>query len=294
MTRFARIVLSLAAALLLASCGPSPERSFHGYLYFVQSPYLMRFSLRDGSLSMVTHLGNTTVRELSAFGEDRLLIAETASVNRRNVARIAWIDLKTGQSEALYEGVQARFVEKAGAIVYDDGGTLYAVYLAGGEGADAEVLTHRRNQLTAMLEVADGELLVETNEDGQPVIHGFRADSRALRRLDALAARCRLDGAVWIAGLEKLVCRERDGAEAGYVFTDLDGQPLGRPALPGEGAWRALAYVADQGLVVFRQSQKGFGGKSDPAVWAHDVHTGENHLLSDSHDLGTSAVYGVY
>lgn len=294
MGRLARLLL-LAAALLLASCGPSTERAFHGYLYFVQSPYLLRFALRDGSLEVVTHLGNSTVREISPFGPDRLLIAETATVNRRGVARIAWMDLKTGQVESLYEGVQARFVESAGAIVYDDGGTVYAVYLAGGEGADVEVLSHRRNQLSAMLEVADGELLIETAEDGRPVIHAYRAADRTLRRLDALAARCRLDGAVWIGESQRLLCRERaDGDGAGYVFSDLDGAVLGRPALPADGAWRALAWIADQGVVVFSQSGKGFGGQDAFSAWAHDLRSGENHPLSDSHDLGSSVVYTRY
>lgn len=279
--------------MLLASCGPSTERAFHGYLYFVQSPYLVRFALRDGSLEVVTHLGNSTVREISPFGADRLLIAETATVNRRGVARIAWMDLKTGQAQALYEGVQARFVENAGAIVYDDGGTVYAVYLAGGEGADVEVLSHRRNQLSAMLEVADGDLLIETNEDGQAVIHAYRAADRSLRRLDALAARCRLDGAVWIGDLQRLLCRERADGD-GYLYADLDGQALGRPTLPAGGDWRALAWIADQGVVVFKQSSEGFGGQENFAAWAHDVRSGENHALSESHDLGSSVVYTRY
>jgi hypothetical protein len=296
-----RLLHSLAFALLmplLASCGPSDERAFKGYLYFVQSPYLMRFGLRDDSLVMVTHLGNRTIREISPFGEGRLLISETASVNRRNVARISWLDLKTGQSEALYSGVQARFVERAGAIVYDDGGKLYAVSLAGDAGLDTVVLSHRRNQLSGMVEVADGELLFETVEDDRPVVYAYRAATGELRTLEALAQACRLEGAVWIDDMERLACQERSSggeADPAYVFADLDGTVTGRPALPGEGVLLALAYIREQGVIVFRESRPGvFGGQRAYGAWAHDVRTGENHLLSDTHNLGTSVVYTAY
>ena len=49
----------------------------------------------------VTTLGNTKIREISDFGEDRLLIAETASINRKRVARISWIDLETGRTHQI-------------------------------------------------------------------------------------------------------------------------------------------------------------------------------------------------
>ena len=292
-----RILLVILSAGLLSACGPSDERVFHGYLCFVQSPYLMRFSLRDGEITMLAHLGNRTVREISPFGEGRLLLSETASVNRKNVARIAWFDLKTGQSESLYSGVQARYVEDAGTLVYDDGGTLYAVSLA--DSSDSVLLKHRRNQLAAMLEISDGRLLVETREDGQPVVYLYRALDGALQRMDALGARCRLDGAVWIDDLAQLACRQREtgGEDApdGYVLAGLDGDLTARPALPEGGSLLALAYLPDQGVIVFRESREGlFEGQHNHAVWAHDIRSGENHLLSKTLNLGTSVVYTVH
>ncbi|MEJ2401751.1 MAG: hypothetical protein P8Y52_10210 [Xanthomonadales bacterium] len=299
MYRLFSLILCFALAPLLVACGPSDERTFHGYLYYVQGPYLMRFSLRDDSLSMVTHLGNRTIREISPFGENRLLISETASVNRRNVARIAWLDLKTGQSESLYAGVRARFVADAGIIVYDDGGKLYAVALAGGSDADPVIMAHARNRLSAMLTLADGRVLFETLDAGRPRIHAYNAGTGELSALEPLAALCRLDGAVWIDDLDRLLCRERDGDAAGagheYVFADLDGRPFGRPALPDGEAFLALAYLEDQGVIVFRERREAaFGGQNEYVVWAHDVRTGENHRLAEDLNLGTSVVYTAY
>jgi hypothetical protein len=299
MRRSVYMLLFLTLAPLLVACGPSDERAFHGYLYFIQGPYLMRFSLRDDSLSMVTHLGNRTVREISPFGEGRLLVSETASVNRRNVARISWLDLKTGQSESLYSGVRARFVDAAGAIVYDDGGKLYSVSLAGDSGIDPVVMSHARNRLSAMVRVGGGTLLFETLEDEKPVVYAYRADTGELAKLESFATSCRLDGAVWIDDLDRLACRERNGdddeAGHGYVFADLDGRLTGRPSLPEGDRFLALTYIRDQGVIVFRESRESMlGGQREYALWAHDVHSGENHLLTESQNLGTSVVYTEY
>ena len=299
MRRFFQLLLLLSLVPLLVSCGPSDARVFHGYLYFVQGPYLMRFSLRDESISMVTHLGNRTVREISPFGEDRLLLSETASVNRRNVARISWLDLKTGQSEALYSGVRARFIAAAGTIVYDDGGTLYAVPLAGDTGVDSVVMSHERNRLSTMVTVADDRLLFEADEAGQPTVYLYRAVSGELVKLDALGALCTLEGAVWVDGRDALACRQRDGGMNGagqdYVFAGLDGRVIGRPTLPEGDAFLALAYIRDQDVIVFRERRASLlGGKRSDALWAHDVAGGENHPLSAGQNLGSSVVYTAY
>jgi len=299
MRRIFHILLLFVLAPLLVSCGPSDERVFHGYLYFVQGPYLMRFSLRDDSVAMATHLGNRTVREISPFGENRLLLSETASVNRRNVARISWLDLKTGQSEALYSGVRARFVAAAGTIVYDDGGTVYAVPLAGDSGVDTIIMSHERNRLSAMVTAADGQLLFEAAEAGRPAIYLYRAASGELAKLEELGAFCRLEGAVWIDELNGLMCRQRadesEGAGHDYVIADASGRLISRPLLPEGGPFLALAYIPDQGVVVFRESRESLlGGQREYALWAHDVGSGENHLLSKGQNLGTSVVYTAY
>ncbi len=277
----------------LAGCRPSVEGKYGGYLYFIQSPYLMRFSLRDSSIEAVTTLGNTRIREISGFGEGRLLIAESASVNRKNVARISWIDLETGRTQALYPGVQARYIASAGAMVYDDGSRLYAITQAEGTETTSQILAHRRHQLSTMLEVSDGRLLIEIVEEGQPVIQSYRADDGSLARLDGLSDLCTLRGAIWLDDLEQLACKKRNGGSgSSYVFASLDGQVLATPSFPEGEKFQALAYLQDQGALVLNVSRTSpIDGLEKSAVWIHDVHTGENHELSDTLDLGTSVVY---
>ena len=292
-------ILLVILAPLVVSCGPADESPYHGYLYFARGSYLMQFRLRDGSLAVVTNLGEGTIREISPMGDGKILVSELASISGQDVARISWLDLKTGQSDALYSGVQARYVAGAGVIVYDDGGTLYSVSLAGESGVDSIVLSHTRHHLSAMVEVSDSRVLFETLEEGQPLIHSYRAGTGELQTLDQLTRLCRLEGAVWIGELELLACRERDGAggEArdSYVLADLDGNLRSRLSLPEERKFLALTFIGGQGALILKESlDSPFGGQENHAVWAHDIYSGENHRLPGTTNLGTSVVYTDY
>lgn len=284
---------------LMVSCDSRDEYVLHGYLYFAKGPYLMRFSLRDGDLEVVTNLGNKTIREITQFGEGRLLISELASINRKEVARISWLDLKTGQSEALYSGVRARYLDSVRVIVYDDGEKLYSVYLAGDSEIDSIIMAHKRNRMSAMIEVSNGSLLFEVDGEEQPVIFTYQPVTGDLGTLDQLAGLCRLEGAVWIDDLEQLACRQRGGTgdeEAGaYILADLDGSRVKRLALPGEEKFTCLTYIESQGVLIFSENWRSkFGGQANAAVWAHDVLSGENFRLPGAQNLGSSVVYVDY
>ena len=98
-------ILMLILVLLipvLSACDSSKQSGYHGYLYFANGPYLMLFSLADGSRSLVTSMGNKSIHDISDFGKGRLLVAESAMVNSKEVHSISWVDVKTGQTSALY------------------------------------------------------------------------------------------------------------------------------------------------------------------------------------------------
>ena len=114
-------LLFILSVLTLASCGPRDQATYNGNLYYAQSNYLMRYGLEDGSLSVVTNLGDKTIHDVSGFLENRLLIAESVSINQMKIRRISWVDVNTGQTFALYAGVLARYLEGPGIVVYDDG-----------------------------------------------------------------------------------------------------------------------------------------------------------------------------
>lgn len=283
-------------ALLLISCDGGPTKDYQGALYFGQGAYLMRFSLGDASLSIAGHLGETTIRQVSALGNDNLLVAESASVRGRRVPRISWIDPRTGETADLYAGVRVEHLAQPGVVVYDDGSDLYAVP----QRFDSEneiIFSHPERQLTRLMEASSGLLLIETGEGEEAEIHLWDARSAQLRELEALAGTCRLEGAVWIATLERLACKQRADSQAqgGYLLSDLDGNVDGSLNLPENKDFLALAHIESQDALVLQETWRGLMGDRDKhAVWIHDLATGESHRLAQNVNLGGSVVYAEY
>ena len=285
------LILLLTAAL--PACDTREPSRYRGDLYFGKGSYLMRFSLRDGSLVVVDNLGDKAVRDISGLGPNKLLIAESASVNRRSVSRISWFDLETGESSALYSGILARYIDKAGIIAYDDGSALHAVPQFG-VGIYEVIFPHRSNQLTTLLVVSGDTLLFEVGDAGQEAIHAWNAVTGERRLLSALSAACRLRGAVWIESLGQLACKERapSWAEADYVLADLEGVVGGRLDLPADRQFLALTYISGQQALILQETRRGlFGGQEQFAVWAHDVKTGASTRLARNQYLGPSVVH---
>jgi len=277
---------------VLVSCGTSDQTGYHGYLYFAKGAYLMRFSLRDSDLSVAAILGERTIRDVSSFGDNKLLIAESESVNRQEVHRISWVDLKTGQVSALYSGFIARYLPQTGLMVYDDGLKLYEVAIAGDSSSEI-IYSHKRNQVSSIMVLSNDLVLFETTEAGQRMIRSYDVVTGALHTLDALSAACRLEHAVWIDDFEQLACKQQtqQAEDTHYVLVNLDGEAVGSLALPEGKQFDALAYVSAQGALILTESWRGlFGGEERSSVWVYDVHSGETHLLAKNQNLGSSSV----
>jgi hypothetical protein len=292
-----QIFLMLLLLLLmpaLSSCDRSEQDSgYHGYLYFAKGAYLMRFALRDASLSVVTNLGDKTIQDLSKFVENKLLIAETASVNRRKVYRISWIDVKTGQTSALYAGVFARYLAESGQIVYDDGDRLFAVAIFGDSSSET-IFSHRMNQLSKVMVGPVGTVLFETSDAGVRHIHSYDLMTGTLETLDRLSEVCRLEHAVWIDDLDQMACKEQSSPvdQGHYVLANLDGDVSGELNLPEGKQFNALAYIADQSALILTERWSSLlGGRANSAVWIHNIQSGENRRLAKNQNLGSSVVY---
>jgi len=282
--------------VLLVGCDGKPTPRYQGGLFFGRDAYVMRYSLRDGSLSAEGHLGDTVIREVSPFGADHLLIAESASVNRLSVPRISWFDLRTGESVDLYPGLLARYLPEAGLVAYDDGLNLYAVPQLDGSAFEV-IYAHAQNQLTRLLAASPGLLLFEADTGGSPVIHSWSARTGEVRPLDDLTRLCRLQGAIWIEPLERLACKRRAGtlAEAGYVLAALDGAAQSSLDLPADGLFLAVAYLTGRNTLILQQTRPGlFGTRDRHAVWAYDLASGASHRLPGNVTFGGSAVYAEY
>lgn len=289
-------LITLLLCVALVSCDARQSTEYQGGLHFGQGSYLMRYSLRDGSLSVVGHLGDTVIREISPLRSDHLLIAETAWANERRVPRISWFSLETGESVDLYAGLHARYLATGDVIVYDDGDSLYAVPQQP-DSDNIVIFTHEKNQLVHLLEATPGLLLFEIREAGTRVIRSWDASSGELQELDALTDACRLNGAVWITPLQRLACKRRAGtfAESEYVLATLDGA-VDRPLrLPADKQFRALTYIEEQDALVLSETWRGLLGKQEQhSVWVLDIQAGESHRLPGDVNLGISAVYADY
>jgi hypothetical protein len=289
-------ITSFLLVIALVACNDPKPPEYRGGLYFGQGAYLMRFSLRDGSLAIAGHLGATTIREISALGGDNLLVAELAIVNRRRIPRISWIDVKTGESSDLYAGVLARYLPNPNVIVYDDGMDLFAVPQAM-HSTNEIIFSHAPNRLSRLIEASPGNLLFESGEPEEPAIHSWNAQTGELRELNYLAATCTLHGAVWINTIQRLVCIRRDGATAvaEYVLADLEGTVDRALNVPADKQFLALTYIDKQNALVLQEVWRSLLGSRDKhAVWIHDVHTGASHRIASNVNLRESVVFAEY
>ena len=289
------IFISLLALIIsaLAACGASRQSGYQGYLYFAKGSYLMLFSLRDGSQSVVTHLGSKTINDISDFGENRLLIAESALVNRKEVHRISWVDVKSGQASALFAGVFARYLAASGLMIYDDGRRLFVVDFSGDSSSET-IFTRRMNQITTVKVIPGDTLLIETSEQGLHNLKSYHVPTGTSRSLERLSGVCRLEHAVWIDDLEQLACKQQtpDETEGAYLLANLDGDVSRNLVFPEGKRFDAVTYVSAQGALVLSENWNSmFGTEERSAVWVHNIHSGENSRLAKKLKLGSSVVY---
>jgi hypothetical protein len=286
-------LITVLLAMALVSCDAPSTSEYQGAFLFGQGPYLMRYSLQDGSLSVAGHLGDTSIREIGPLGPDHLLITESASVNDRRVSRISWFELETGQSAALYSGGHALFLDEAAVIVYDDGSNLFAVPQMDGS-ANTVIFEHGKNQLKHLVRAAPGTVLFESGEVGQTVVRSWDSQAEQLKTLEGLTESCRLRGSVWIEPMQRLACKTRDGGwdEAPYVLASIDGTIDGTLNLPEDKQFLALNHIESLNALVLQGTWSGMlGAEENHGVWMYDLASGTSQRLPGNVKLGTSVFY---
>lgn len=286
----------LCLFLLLQSCEPKMRPEMHGQLYFASGNYIGEFDLAQGASTIAANRGAVTIRNVSAFTEGRLLLAETATVDNKEVPRISWVDTDTGQADLLYSGVIARYLPGPRVLVWDDGSRLHASSRTRNSSHNAEIITHNLNQLTTILDVADDTVLFAAGGPAQSVIYSYNVITKELLRRAELSNTCQLSTAVWISNRDQLAClsREAAGIDTDYRLVDLKGNIRGRLDLPQGKQFLALAYLPDQHALIFTERWRGLlGGAERFAVWVYDMGTGQSHRLVRNQYLGASAVYSV-
>lgn len=283
----------LLPILLLVSCQQAPAPDFNGRLYFASGNYVGEFDIALRTSVIVGNRGAATIRNVSSFGEGRLLLAETAVVDGNNVPRISWIDLEVGRAETLYSGVIARYLAEPAALLWDDGTTLHVTGRNRNSHINAEVMSHGLNQLSAIIGVTEHMVLFEVGPPENRTIYSYDTGTRELLLREGLTWACQLAGAVWITDREQLACpaQDQDGDHRKYLLVDLDGAMRGRLDLPEGKQLLALAYSDDQHALFLAERWQTLWGAERFSVWSYDFISGRSYRIVRNQYLGTSAVF---
>lgn len=292
-----RFLLTIFVVLLLPtllSCDSPEEAGLSGHLYFAAGNYVGQFDLRSGASTIVANRGNNSIRRISPFGRDRLLLSEEWTVNRRNVSVISSMDLKSGRADALVSGIHAIYLPDHKAIIYDDGSRLHVKPLRRNSGLNAEIASHGLNDVTAILGVSRDTVLFQLESSGRRAIRSYNVVTQESQQHDELASLCSLTSAVWIDESERLACIVRVTATEPYelVLAALEGTIERRFALPDGGLFHVLTYVPGQdALILTERRETMLGSAQRNAAWMLHVPSGDVHRLVRDQYLGDSAVY---
>lgn len=280
----------IAVGLFLAACGGEPAPKYHGFLYFGAGGYLGKFSLRDGSSSIVVSVGDANVREVDALHGSRLLLSLDAIENNRDVAKIVWFDTRTFQQSALYAGVAAVWLPDVHTYIYDDGSRLSAASTHRDFITDNVVMEHRINELVDILVISPASAVFQIGLAEHSRVWRYDAGLADLSELAELATTCSLRHAAWVKSREQLACRSR--TTGAYILVGLDGETTQTLALPDEREFEILEYVPDQELLVLVEPWRTTVFKQPrTAVWVYELESGETHRIAKHQYLGRSAAY---
>ncbi len=273
-------------ALLLAGCAEDrPELS--GGLYFAAGNYLAELDLRNGNTRVVTSIGDDTIGELARESNGRLLLSVVGEVNRQDVHSLVLYDLDTKQQLRFFAGRKGRYLPGTDVLVYDDGRQVLVKRREGGAWETIEVASRDYRVSVQIIPVSATAFLYAIGDE-PPLLFdvGERTSSSP-----GLAEHCKLDGAVWAAALDALLCRTGNRRES-YAFVTLGGDVGALLELPEGRMLNAVAYAADQDIVIFTERWQSFvSERPQHAIWIHHRDTGRNYRLVENQHLGETVVY---
>ena len=280
----------IVALALLAACGSEAPPKYYGFLYFGAGGYLGKFSLRDGSTSIVSSAGNANIRRVDEMYGTRVLLSLDAIENNREVAKISWLDVRTLQDTSLFGGVAAVWLPDVDTYIYDDGSRLSAASTNPDYVTDNVIMEHRLNALAEILVVSGTAVLFQSGHAERRRLWRYDADTAVLVELVALGRLCGLRHAVWVSSRGLLACRSETTGR--YMLVSLDGETLGELALPEGNEFRAIEYVDDQQLIVLKEPwRSALLGQPRSAVWVHELESGVTRRISRHQHLGNATAY---
>ena len=289
--------LLVAASLLfaqLAGCEQPSHPELRGHLYFGSGQYLGRLDLRDGSTSVEANLGDVSIRRVSAYGDENLLLTVFGIVNHQETYRLMQYEIATGQTGTLFNGRKGLYLAGREMLVYDDRLRLRAKVSSESGRVDVELAQHGFRDRIELMPVSDSRFLYSIADTEGERIFAHDAYTQTTKYLEKLSAVCGLDGAIWIDATRQLLCRmaTSSGQFEGYSFFTLDGTPRGRLSLPESRSFRAVVYLQDQESLVLTQPWRSLiGNRSKTAIWIYDLGSDEYYRLVKNQYLGETVVY---
>ncbi len=280
-----RITL-FALAALASGCAEDPPE-FSGGLYFAAGNYLAELDLRNGDTRVIASIGDDTIVELAPQGDERLLLTVFGEVNRQDVHSLVLFDLASKQQLRFFAGRKGRYLPDTDVLVYDEGRQILVKRREGNTWETIEVASHDYRVSVEIIPIAATSFLYAIGDDPARIFDLSTATST----VPGLAEHCTLDGAVWASALDGLLCRgsEEPGV---YILVSLDGEVMETLALPEERPFTAVAYAADQDIVILTERwQSLVSERPQYAIWVHHRNTKETYRLVENQHLGNTVVY---
>ena len=290
----------LLTLCVLAACSGSVEPRLTGYLYFGAGYYLGRLDLRSGRSEYVANLGEVFITHIDSLEDGRLLLSLRQDRIGRGREGILAFDLKNRGTAHWHAGSSARYLPDVDTIVYDDGQALKAIAPGRFRSNATTIFAHHFDSPLNLLEISGSKILfARERRDGSPavadpVIRRYDFVAENLETMTRLSTECELDGAVWLGNVERIMCTDpnADGDAPVYRLVAVDGSVDREVVLPADRHFRAVAYLADQGVVVLTESYRRWtDGREMSAIWLYELEAGTNKRIAANQYLGRSVAY---
>ncbi len=283
--------LTALLAGAFSGCEPEPPLDLYGSLYFEAGPYLGEFRLATGDAMPVVNLGDQRIQRVSVFEHDELLLSVLAYVEERPHDRVVRFDIETLHETPLVGGQAAEYLAGPAQVAFYAGRDLIVAPRRNVRGGGRVIHSDARREPPTLVAMGDAGLLF-AGDDGE--IRRYDPATGSTERLEGLSSACELRDAVWLADREQLLCRARQTDRSVPVLSiaRLDGQRAGVLPLPEGRAFRPVAYLPDQRILILNERHRAWISRHEEhRVWAYAMDSGRLQRIADDQYLGESAVY---
>lgn len=290
MAAIALLTAGAVAFLLAREDGPRPALS--GSLYHASGSYIGRLDLGDGQSTVVADLGEVNVQRVDRLGDGRLLLSVEGPIHDRMVARVMLYDPDTRDTRPLFAGRNATFVPGRGHVVFERNATLLTIGVGDNPAGERVIERIPRGTTVAVVPLNRDRFLYALHDGRATAVRLQHLDQNAAQEADALGSLCDLSDALWLTGLDELLCRAVDGPDPAWLRVSLDGTVVSRIEVSAGAPARLLAYLpAVQSVLYARAQTRWFSGRARTAVWAWDVRGDAHALVARDRFVGDTVAY---